>query len=184
MPLHLRSPRIPFFTGNEVISTPQTTDAEVPFLRGCFLQPLLWPSAGTFTVHFGKPQERFQVLEVWFRELPIMVLKEWVGRRKGEDETAWGPPITQLPMGLRTSLPAGSRVSCAAADADSTAARTIQHMERITTEAGTSSFWIHWTKRDKNTQWRFSSSHLPIFLWVSLWLQVAMSQMRRLTWHL
>ena len=52
-------------------------------------------------------------------------------------------------MGLRTSLPAGSRASCAAADADPTAARATPHVERRATEAGTSSFWIHWTKREK-----------------------------------
>lgn len=64
MPLHLESPRTLFFTGNEVISTPQATNTEVPFLMGCFLQPFLWPSAGTFRVHFGKPQEKFQVQEI------------------------------------------------------------------------------------------------------------------------
>lgn len=36
MPLHLRRPRTPFFPGNEVISTPHTTDTEVPFLRELF----------------------------------------------------------------------------------------------------------------------------------------------------
>lgn len=60
MSLHLGSLRVPFFTGNEVITALQTTNAQAPFLMVGFLPSLLGPSAVSLRVHLGEPQEKFQ----------------------------------------------------------------------------------------------------------------------------